>query len=484
MKLFLLLLVSVALRLFLLGSKSLWIDECLAWGATRMGWLEMVRSVASGTPHPPLAFVVMKLSTMIAGNGEFGLRFLVALFTASAVVPVYRLASRRTSQSGGFFAALLWAVSPFAVSLGQEAWVYGINASLSLWFAFTADEAWRGSKTAFACVFPLGFAGILTQHVFVLSVACGCVLYLSVPDDQRISFRKFVSVPAVLAVLYIPLMLCFLPQFAARSQRMAQAGMHTDASRLFSTDFPSQFFRILFGGILPDITANLFERPRMLAAYAVNSFVVLFLGVFPFFMGRKWNLPGLKWLWIAFLLPFGLFLNDAPGVRQLAVLWVPFSVTSAAVFSRVRFSGGLVCLFCAAGLVPYYMLDVFPYHHSNWRDAVQKVESEAAPGDTVVVFGGKSTALAWDFYSGTSMEALTPGGCDPFSGESGRNRMEPEEFIRELAEKGSSRRIWIILDIWGIPSIESFTDDYSLVFHSYEGRDMEIGLIEISPRPQ
>jgi predicted membrane-bound mannosyltransferase len=86
--------ISLLTRLLFLGSKSLWIDECLAWGAVRLSWVEMSLKVAAGTPHPPLAFAIIKLSSMIAGESEFGLRLLVAVSVASAVIPVFRLVSR------------------------------------------------------------------------------------------------------------------------------------------------------------------------------------------------------------------------------------------------------------------------------------------------------------------------------------------------------------------------------------------------------
>lgn len=481
MKLFFLFLLSAALRLFLLGSKSLWIDECLAWGATRLGWLEMIRSIGTGTPHPPLAFVVMKLSTLAAGSGEFGLRFLIALAGASAVIPVFRLASRRTSPSGGFYAGILWAVSPFAVSLGQEAWVYGINAALSLWFADTADLAWRGSGKAYFTLFPLGILGILGQHIFILSIAVGCSLYLSVPRESRISFKKFVLVPSALALIYLPVFLYFLPQFAARGQRMAAAGATGGAGRLFSPAVPSRYFRLLFGGLVPDLTGNLLERPRMLTAYALNSAALLLLGVFPLFMAGKWKMPGLKWLWAALVIPLGLFLREEPGIRQLSVLWVPFSITSAAVFTRLRLSGPAACLFAAAGLLPYYMLQEYPYHRSNWREAVERVEAVASPEDAVVVFGGKSTSLAWEFHSKKQLQVFTPGGMLPFAGEAERTPLDPGEFLSSLIDSGSFERIWVIMDIWGIPSIRSITGEYELSNVSRAGEDMETGLIVTSP---
>ncbi|MCD4708504.1 MAG: glycosyltransferase family 39 protein [Candidatus Sabulitectum sp.] len=475
--------ISLLARLLFLGRKSFWIDECLAWGATRLNWLDMTQSVASGTPHPPLAFAVMKMSSLLGGDGEFGLRLLIAVATASAVIPIFRLASRRTTVRGGFWAGMIWAVSPFAVSLGQEAWVYGINIAVSLWFVDFADMAWRGLKKGLIGSLLLGVAGILTQHIFVLSIAAGSVLYFTIDSTERISLKRFIAIPGVLTLLYTPVFLYFSTQFMERNARMAAAGVEMGFDRLFSTQSLSQFFRILAGGMLPEISMNLLDRPRMLTAYTLNAIIVLSLAVWPYF--TRMLKPGeRRYLWLCLLIPFGLYLTDEPSIRQLSVLWIPFSIASAAVFSRYRWSGITVSLLFLFALIPYYRMEVFPYHRSNWRTAVETVESNAQPEDIVVIIGGKSTAFAWEFYSDSDLERLTPGGNDPFAGdrldangEMIRKNVDHEFLLDSLLTRGGHDDVWVILDTWSIPSIHSVKGQHEMVFFLSAGEDMEIALL-------
>jgi len=471
-------------RLLFLGRKSLWMDEFLAWGAVRLGWAEMSSAVASGTPHPPLAFVIMKLSALLAGESEFGLRLLVAVSVASAVIPVFRLVSRRTTVAAGFWTGMVWALCPFAVSLGQEAWVYGINASLSLWFIDVADQTWRGSTKGLAGCIILGAAGILTQHIFVISVAMGCAVFFTIHPGERIPFKRFIAVPIVIGLMYTPVFLFFSSQFAERSIRMAAAGQGMGLNRLISFRPLSEFFRILAGGLLPEISTNLLDRPRMLCAYALNVLVILFLTVVPFFTGRLKPFER-KYLWIAFLLPFCLFISDDPTVRQLSVLWIPFAITSGAVFARYRFAGASVSLLCLLALIPYYRMNDFPYHRSDWRTAVATVESLADPGDLVVVFGGKSTSLAWEYYSRTDLNCFAPLGSTPFAGESesgpgeqGRSADDPELLIDSLLTVGGHNRLWIVFDCWGIPSIRNVEGQYAMEFYLSVSEKMEVALIK------
>jgi hypothetical protein len=478
-KLFVFILAGISLlaRLLFLGRKSLWIDECLAWGATRMTWPDMFASVVTGTPHPPGAFALIKLSSLLAGDSEFGLRLLVAVAVSSAVIPVFRLASRRTTVQGGFWAGMVWAVSPFVVSLGQEAWVYGVTAALSMWFADTADMAWRGSQKAFVGSLVLGAAGLLTQHIFVLSVTAGCVLYFTIESGKRIPFKRFIAVPGILTVFYAPIILYFSRQFSLRNSRMISAGVYPGFSR-FSGVLPvSQFFRLLAGGILPEISENLLERPRMLTAFTVNAITVLFLTVRPFFTGML-KPAERKYLWLALLIPFGLFITDEPGVRQLSVLWIPFSLTSAAVFSKQHWSGAAVSIMCVLALVPYYSMETYPYHRSNWRAAVAAVESLAKPEDIVVVFGGKSTSFAWQYYSGSELTCITPSGNLPFAEDGQRVRIDPETLLDSLFLQAGYNRVWVVLDVWGIPSVHSIKGQHSLMLFRQIGEHMQVALLK------
>ena len=470
--------VSLLTRLLYLGHKSFWIDECLAWGATQMGWLEMFKAVANGTPHPPVAYALMKLSVFLFGGSEFGVRFLIALVTASAVIPVFRLTSRRSSTTGAFWAGLLWALSPFAVSIGQEAWVYGIYLAISLWFVDFADSAWFGSKKAFIFSFVLGALGLLTQHIFVLSIFTASILYFTIDSTKRVPLRKFVVLPIVLTLFYIPIFFAFSSQFLERSSRMASAGFSHNNSRLFTSMPLSSFFRILLGGMLPKISLNLFERPRMLVVYAVNGLMVLFLAIWPYFT-KLLTKPEKKFLWLTLLIPFGLFLGDSPSIRQLSIIWIPLLITSAVVFAKYSWSGLIASIFCLVMLVPYYKLNTYPYHQSDFRTAITEVEKLAAPGDIVVVFGGKSTRFAWEYYSESDLVCLTPSGENPFTPDlERRRRIDPVSIIDSLITDEGYQRVWVILDVWGIPSISGMQGSHTLSTYQLISEHMQIGLIQ------
>lgn len=73
--------------------------------------------------------------------------------------------------------------------------------------------------------------------------------------------------------------------------------------------------------------------------------------------------------------------------------------------------------------------------------------------------------------------ALTPNGEDPFAVEQMRNRVNAELLLDSLLTRGGHYGVWVILDIWGIPSIYSIKGQHDMVFSLSAGRDMEVALL-------
>jgi uncharacterized membrane protein len=444
--------VSITTKLAFLTRKSLWIDEALASGICGMGPGELMSKVTAGTPHPPLAFFVIRISVLLFGSGEFGLRLLIALMVASATIPVYRLVQRRIGSRPAFWTAIIWAVSPFSVSLGQEAWVYGINVALTFWLVDFADLAWRGSRRALTGFLITGIAGILTTHLFIFSILAAGTLYLTLPRDERTSWKVPAVSTGLLFLTYIPVFLFFVEQFLARGRRMAAGQTRTS----FLLRAPSEFFRLLADGLLPDISRNLLDRPRMIAAYILNGAVILWVVIRALIDGAI-DLRQRLWFGLILILPFALFIRDDPTIRQLALVWVPFCLMAASAFEKYRWSGPAVTFLCLIALVPYYSSTSFPYHPSDWRSGVATVESLADEHDVVLVVGGKSTGLAWDYYSSGMLQRVAPGGETPFAGEGERSPSNPAIALDSLLD--CDHTVWILLDRWGENSVTGLAGD-------------------------
>jgi len=129
----LLLLLSLAIRVYHLGFSELIGDEGFSYLLTRNSYAEIAAQVvAMGEPHPLGSYFVFKAWSDIAGTSEFALRFPSAWFGVLAVGLVYRLGRElRLSSMACIAAAVLMALSPFGVLFSREMRMYGMLLALT-----------------------------------------------------------------------------------------------------------------------------------------------------------------------------------------------------------------------------------------------------------------------------------------------------------------------------------------------------------------
>jgi uncharacterized membrane protein len=127
-------LVGLALRLYDIGAKSLWLDEAFSvW----MGWQplgDLWRYVVWLDQHPPLYYTLLHL-WMALGDGEAIVRGFSALWSVLTLPVMYLLGARIGGRAMGLLAALILSLAPLHVGFAQDARMYAMltwNASLAL----------------------------------------------------------------------------------------------------------------------------------------------------------------------------------------------------------------------------------------------------------------------------------------------------------------------------------------------------------------
>lgn len=454
--------LALALRLVGLGTKSLWVDEAYAAGLMQMDIPELVRMSVSGSPHPPLAFLVIRLSAALFGTGEAGLRALSAIASALAVVPLTSLVSRRLGKRAALCGGAAWALSPFAVSIGQEAWLYGITAFLGFLLLDVCDRAWHGSRRAAWAVVPLALSGMLVQHLFGLYVAAGFALYLTVPREDRAPLSRALVTAGSLALLYAPFAPLLLEQAGMRAERIRRAGMDMAAvySHRYLFRLPTVYTRLIPDGLLIDPGGHLLGDLKQLAFWAFFGLLNVYLLVC-LLLERGLRRPLKVWLVCVLAVPALLFIREDPTVRHLTLLWVPLCFGIAAAFRRWRPSGVLAVAGAAVMLLPYYNVKTFPYHRADWRGAVALVEDGLESEEGILVVGQLSGGLAWDYYSVTEHPRSALWGEAPYA----PNRLERGRTA-EAAMDSMRRhhgRIWVVVNSWGGPPVDSLFEDATVL---------------------
>ncbi len=472
--------VAFILRLVTLGSKSLWVDEAYLAGLMDRSLPELVSMSMRGSPHPPLAFVFTRLSTMLFGTGEFALRLVPAICSALAAWPLMSLVRRRTGRlRGALTAGALWAVAPYAVSLGQEAWLYGITAFLGFTFLELSDRAWRGSRGASIALVPVGLLGMLVNHLFALYVAAGFGLWLATPGERRRRIAFPLTLGGILAILYAPFLAVSMGQAGFRMNRIAMAGGSGLETLLWRLRFelPTVIARLVPGGIATELgllPSSGFVQWLIWVLFGAGTLALLVV-----FLVRARMEPRLRW-WLVCLLvaPVLLFLRESPTARHLSIMWVPLAFAVAEMARRLPRLSLAWVLAAVVLLMPYYRVRSFPYHRSDWRGAVEYVLLGREEGDGIVVMGSLSGGLIWDYYGDPDVDVLALRGSDPYS-ERAADPPDRKAVVDSMLTRHG--RVWVLNDWWGGPSMASMVVGSELVEREMFGPALEVLLIQRRP---
>ena len=202
--------VAFALRVSTLGLQELRGDEAFGYFFSQQSYSQIVtETLRLGEPHPVASYFLQKLWSGIAGDSEFALRFVSAWFGTLAVALLYRLGrSLALPRSAAALAALLLAISPYAVWHSQDARMYSMSLALtiaSMWLLVEGlqKERWTlwvayGAVSLLALYTHYFAAFVLAaQGVFVVG------MMIAAPRKRAACLRWLVAVAAI-ALLYLP----------------------------------------------------------------------------------------------------------------------------------------------------------------------------------------------------------------------------------------------------------------------------------------
>ncbi|NIO69972.1 MAG: hypothetical protein GTN71_13340, partial [Anaerolineae bacterium] len=170
----LLVLVAFALRMHRLDYQALRGDEAFAHLFAQQPLREMLPSLATIEPHPPLYYATLHLWTSLLGQGEFAARFLSVLVSILMIPMIYRLGSALCGAKVGWLAALLGSVNPFLIWHGQDVRMYSMLACLGLGsvllFSLALEEGGKSGEKSLWSGYVILTIGALYVHYFSLFI--------------------------------------------------------------------------------------------------------------------------------------------------------------------------------------------------------------------------------------------------------------------------------------------------------------------------
>jgi mannosyltransferase len=214
-------LIGFALRLFRLGAQSLWYDEGVSWYVATMPPLQAIRWTAADI-QPPLYYLLQWGWIRLAGQSEFALRYLSAIF-GLLVIPLMWLLGKHVFRSlkAENIAACLAAVSPLVVYYSQEARMYTLllcQGALSCWLFWRLLEEEEIEGRPWPDALRRGWPFILVSaaglyiHYFSLFLLLAQGLYALLRRGLR-PWRQWLVVFGLIPLLYIPWLPFLLQRF-------------------------------------------------------------------------------------------------------------------------------------------------------------------------------------------------------------------------------------------------------------------------------
>lgn len=409
-----LLALALSLRLFLLGDKSLWLDEAVS---LRLSAIDLPEILANGSdPHPPLYYLLLHF-WLVWGRTELVLRLPSAIVGALSVPLLYKAGKDLLGERVGVIAAFLLAVAPLHIWYSQEARMYSMVTFWGIASVFFLIRAViRGGSLYWIGYMVALLAGLYTDYSMLMLVALEAISLLALS-------RRFYLTPArwwAWLGTQVVLVVGFLPWWPRLIETVRNAaGFHALIrlrflrSDLVAETSNGEAVRWLIGGIA------LVALAAALTAIWIRR-------------GPRSSISVALWT----LLPYSLLtalsgLSQGNSIKRLLVILIPYVFLAVAQgMDRLKGYRSLAIVSGLALALFFTGTNYFVVQKENWRDAATVVQEMEQPGDVVLMHPSYASIPFQYYYRGRSaVVEVSEGGFD------GQLSPMPSRF----------RRAWVLL---------------------------------------
>jgi mannosyltransferase len=415
-----LLLLAAGVRFHLLGAQSLWNDEGNSYVQATRSFSEIAAN-AGRDIHPPGYYWLLALWRALTGQTEFALRALSAFASLLTIALVYAIGQRLGSRLIGFSAGLFVALNSFQVYYAQEARMYAL---LTLWVALAFWLLWGFLQAAPQRRLRWGIAlalvnaaGLWTQYAYPFFLLVQGVTFCAWLWTQRRSdFLRPLALYTGINLLAIALYLPWLPTALQQISTWPNTGQPIELNAAlgiigswFTLGITSPaidaswvavgLFLLLFGLRVSPQPQDWLRLSSLVLWAALPVTLFLMMGLF-----RESNLKFLLPAQVGFALLMG---------RGVWALWHLLPNRRTAWIGKVSRLAGVAGAFGLSlnlwsGLMPLYHDPAF--HRDDYRAIVAAIESDAQPGDVVILNAPNQQEVFGYYYQGQAPVIPLPAG--------------------------------------------------------------------------
>jgi 4-amino-4-deoxy-L-arabinose transferase-like glycosyltransferase len=212
-------LAGAALRLFLIGDKSLWLDEAFSVILAQRSVGEVLREIVLTDTHPPLYYLALH-AWVALGDSEAMVRSLSAIFSIASIPLMYLVGKALyEGRRAGLLAATVLAFSPFQIWYAQEARMYAMLTFMVLASAYFFVRALRRGAWIDWLGFVLATAlALYTDNGGVWYVIAIGLFFVASVRRFRQHLPRWLMSQVAIAALYVP----WAPFFLIQTRRVVE----------------------------------------------------------------------------------------------------------------------------------------------------------------------------------------------------------------------------------------------------------------------
>ena len=387
---------GLALRIYTIGSESIWYDEAVSVAVSKLGFVEHLRWITEvDDNNPPLYYTFLHLWVQVFGDSEASVRMPSAICGSLSVLVIYALGKLLFDKKTGLVAAAILAVSIFNIMFSQEARAYSLMAFLALLSFYFLVLMIMSGKRAYAAAYLASSVCLLYSHYYGIFVLLGqniwfFTMLLFKRRAGALGLSKWLFLQVVVALLFLPCSYLLIRNTAAIQKGfwISEPGFRDIVGyfRLYAGTYFLLWLSLFF--IFLSIVG-----PRLAKRVKISE---------RFFSGEDYNPeePRIPYGWRIYLLVAWIiavvFVPLVISHISSPILIYRYTIASAPAFYILTARGicglrmNIAIVFVVAliaglsfpGLKRYYV-ETEKY---DWREAMKYIQEEAGPGDLVLTY--------------------------------------------------------------------------------------------------
>lgn len=324
-------LLGLSLRIYNLGTSSLWFDEAktiIYSTGDRGNILSQIKLLLTGIlkGYPSPLYEVFIYYWKYLGSDEFTLRLPSVIFSVTSILAIYYLGKLFFNRKVGLFSAFILAISPFHIYYAQEARVYSFIILFTVMTVYFLKRFLESGRYIFLIGYTIFHIFNIYAHYMTVFILFAEIIFFG------LYWRRYKHLLIKWLISHFLILLTLVPWLMSIILQLKHIPIITEESRWLPSWLPSISLKNIF------ITFRNFNLGYN-ASSVVHFFgFLLFFFFFIFGVIKQKNKEGLILLLCCLFIPISTIFI----VSKFKVLYVDRHLIPSSIFYYIIVASGLI----------------------------------------------------------------------------------------------------------------------------------------------